>query len=80
MEKIPTAEEFLEKESTQFVKIHSRIIGSPDYEVKIMLIEFAKLHVKAALDSIYEEAKHGDEEHQKWLKEKFDSYPLENIK
>ena len=44
------------------------------------MIEFAKYHVKQALTIIFEEAKHGDEEHQLWLKEFFDKYPLENIK
>lgn len=43
-------------------------------------IDFAKMHVKAALDELYEQCKHGDEEHQKWLKDKFNAYSLENIK
>ena len=42
--------------------------------------EFARMHVRLALDTIYKESKHGDEKHQKWLKEKFDSYDLNNIK
>lgn len=50
------------------------------WTAKKMLIEFAKYHVKKALNKIYEEAKHGDEEHQQWLKEFFDNYPLDNIK
>lgn len=51
------------------------------YDVEIVdVVAFAKFHVKKALNEIYEKAKHGDEEHQLWLKEFFDNYPLENIK
>lgn len=35
--------------------------------------------LKNHLDKLYEECKHGDEEHQKWLKDKFENY-LKSIK
>jgi hypothetical protein len=73
MSKIPTAEEFLwdneEKGST---------IWSEDVYPK--MIEFAKLHVQEALDSVLKESLHGDKEHQDWLINKFSSYNLNNIK
>lgn len=49
-------------------------------DLKEAMIEFAKLHVKAALEKVYDESKHGDQEHMDWLKAKFDAYPYENIK
>lgn len=63
-----TAEEFEEKHFGKFGTYSE------------MMSEFAKYHVKLALETIFEEAKHGDQEHQDWLKEKFNSYNLENIK
>lgn len=65
---IITAEEFEEQNCENFDSYSS------------MMVAFAKLHVQEALKQIYEESKHGDEEHQQWLKDKFNSYPLENIK
>ena len=30
--------------------------------------------IKQALEELFDEVKHGDKEHQKWLKDKFDSF------
>jgi hypothetical protein len=35
---------------------------------------YSRAHVKELLDKLYEESKHGDNEHQQWLKAKFDSF------
>lgn len=65
----------------EFFKNNSRLRNDKTVEdITSIMIEFAKEKVKEALEDIYEKAKHGDEEHQKWLKEFFDNYSLENIK
>lgn len=82
MEKIITAEQIISKlnKSTKWDEwIEGYIFDAQENVIKTM-IDFAKQHVKFALDDIYERAKHGDEEHQRWLKEFFDTYPLKNIK
>ena len=73
MEKILTADEF--QNSKYLIKTYGRMLC-----VDELMIEFAKLHVKIALDTIFEQSKHGDQEHQDWLKNKFSDYPLGNIK
>lgn len=70
MIKINTAEKFIED---------CKLSLKP-YSEEMVLKLFAKAHVRKALEEIYEDAKHGDEEHQKWLKDKFNNYSLENIK
>lgn len=78
MEKIPTVEEFLPKNSNG---MYSR------NEVETAMIEFAKLHVEAALKAasegqikkdIYMMTEHG--ESMNWKESILNSYPLENIK
>jgi hypothetical protein len=78
MEQIPTAEEFLiEKGYSGFAK-HTL--------VKEWMIEFAKLHVEAALKEASEKADYNTwgQEHieQVWIDKDsiLNSYPLENIK
>ncbi len=66
MEKIPTAKEFINK------KIDGKVFF--DYEVPDILIEFAKLHVDAALEEASEKV--GLSYKQSIL----NSYPLDNIK
>jgi len=64
-----TAKEFL-------IKYPMSVSG--DWIIRAM-IEFAKLKVKEALDQVYEESKHGDQEHQDWLRDKFNSYNYNSI-
>ena len=66
MEKIPTAEEFLEDNLSNPTK---------GWSEKKRLIEFAKLHVEAALKA----AEYCTEEYDFSVEIK-NSYPLENIK
>ena len=76
-----TAEEFLNTQVPDHIAREGYSFGDIGRTtVQKAMIEFAKSHVKHALNTIYEEAKHGDDEHQKWLKEFFDNYPLDNIK
>lgn len=85
--KIPTAEEFLDK--------NRDIQSDYDYETSKMMIEFAKLHVKAALESAANNVRlskngsdlpygeHHSEKCGTWtVNKKFitEAYPLENIK
>lgn len=77
MSKIPTAEEFLR--SKQFMR--SEFECEANYE---LMVEFAKLHVQAAINTCIEEAPSGSstdtvsyEDVAKALK---DCYPLDNIK
>jgi hypothetical protein len=81
MEKIPTAEEFI-KNIAQF---KSPIEVVPIYELNKIMIEFAKLHVKAALkakvDAMVEKS-YEDSSYSMGELDAFtgDSYPLDNIK
>lgn len=38
-------------------------------EVSIM-----KIYLKICLDKLYKECEHGDEDHRKWLKDKFNDF------
>lgn len=74
MNKIPTAEEF--------AKTHHPMKTYPvDHQ---MMIEFAKLHVEAALKAAFEDVPCGSSSDIPSCKEVhaaiFNSYPLENIK
>ena len=72
MEQIPTAEEFLQQ---------SNVVGMTGLMTPLM-IEFAKLHVEAALKAAKEVDKKNRELKPK-LNQRFsilNSYPLENIK
>lgn len=78
MEKIPTAEEFYIQKG--FMPSHHNL----GYDIKTAMIEFAKLHVKAAIKTCIEEAPSGSstdtvsyEDVAEALK---DCYPLDNIK
>jgi hypothetical protein len=75
--KIPTAEEFLIREN-----LPTDILSGDD--ISIAMIEFAKLHVKAAIEECIESALSGSstdtvsyEDVVECLK---DCYPLDNIK
>ena len=81
MEKIPTAEEFMRTFTT------GKTEETPQEYVQDMLIEFAKLHVEAALKLITTEAtvetinKYSPEEHHIVNQDSIlNAYPLENIK
>ena len=73
MEKIPTAEEVIAK----IVKFESTTdtIECTVYSLSQLMIDFAKLHVEAALKAASESTLLYD-----FTKEITDSYPLENIK
>ena len=51
MKKIPKADEFLAKRVDVFSMEHAQQKGTEDYKIKQAIIDFAKLHVKAALVS-----------------------------
>ena len=38
------------------------------------IIELNNLYLKQALDKLYKECEHGDDEHRKWLKDKFEDF------
>jgi hypothetical protein len=68
-----TAEAFLNNQD--FYDLHS----IPEWNVKRVMIEFAKLHVEAALTHVYE--KIDIEEVQDGIKDSIlNAYPIENIK
>ena len=86
MEKRPTAEEFLFGKADSFDH-QMRELTFTDAKVKSLIIEFAKLHVKAALEAASENATAYREEDMRggtWtLVDKdsvINSYPLDNIK
>jgi hypothetical protein len=75
MEQIPTAEEFLD--------LQHETVPSIKFDIRQVMIEFAKLHVEAALKAANEEVIENDDlqgdrysgrHHMK------NCYPLENIK
>ena len=73
MSKIPTAEEFLDANTSGIID---------EIKCKELMIEFAKLHVEAALEEASEEAEklmsHSwEKEYQQSI---INSYPLTNIK
>jgi hypothetical protein len=72
MEKIPTAEEFLQQ---------SNVVGMTDLMTPLM-IEFAKLHVEAALKEAVKCLPYDDKMNQSLLDERaiLNSYPLDKIK
>jgi hypothetical protein len=71
MEKIPTAEEFLDKVYPEFSDLSTGNIWT---NIEILMIAFAKLHVtralKAAAENAFPDSKYDVE----------NSYPLDNIK
>lgn len=69
MSKIPTAEHFLHKEGFDMLFDGDRITGK--------MIEFAKLHVEAALKQASEEVNLPYKERTKFI---LNAYPLTNIK
>jgi len=70
MEKIPTAEEFIET--------HNRL---NDSSTELLMIEFAKLHVKATCEAIANEYYPKDKENFEIVAARFiNAYPLKNIK
>jgi hypothetical protein len=72
MEKIPTAEEFLQQ---------SNVVGMTGLMTPLMT-EFAKLHVKAALKEAVKHLPYDDKMNQSLLDERaiLNSYPLNKIK
>ena len=71
MNKIPTAEEFLD----------SKVFNKTPEEIQIIMIEFAKLHVEAALETSANQYYPRDKENFELIAEKFlNAYPLTNIK
>ena len=75
MNKIPTAEEFLNQKPF--------INGMTRMDQRVAMIEFAKLHVEAALkkaDIKGSEFMSGGANYEKYQQAIINSYPLENIK
>ena len=72
---IPTAEEFY-KQTTGCVMNHR--------DVKTAMIEFAKLHVEAALEAALEDSPHGSStdipSYEDMKDAILNAYPLENVK
>jgi|LakMenE18May11ns_1017448.scaffolds.fasta_scaffold9935188_8 hypothetical protein len=80
MNKIPTAEEFLLK-IEEFHPEHIKNKNTIDYKVKQKLIEFAKLHVEAALKEAAETNYSSEKANFELVnKSILNSYPLSNIK
>lgn len=73
MKKLPTAEEFLNSKQYDWVE---------DINTTECMIEFAKLHVQAALESAAEKLPYDDKLNQDMLVKKsiLNAYPLNNIK
>jgi hypothetical protein len=74
MEKIPTAEEFLE--------LQHETVPSIEFDIRQVMIEFAKMHVEAALKESVKCLPYDDKMNQSLLDSRaiLNSYPLENIK
>jgi hypothetical protein len=71
MNKIPTAREFLD----------SKVFNKTPEEIQIIMIEFAKLNVEAALEASANQYYPRDKENFELIAEKFlNAYPLTNIK
>ena len=75
--KIPTAEEFAWSQEEDF----KTILAEANYqEVYNLMIEFAKLHVEAALESVAENTKEWHGNHGMLKQSILNAYPLTNIK
>jgi hypothetical protein len=76
MKNLPTAEEFLESQH--------KTVPNIEFDIRQVMIEFAKLHVEAALKEASENASvYADEGgYSEFVDEQsiLNSYPLENIK
>jgi len=76
MKDLPTAEEFLE--------LQHETVPSIEFDIRKVMIEFAKLHVEAAIKACIEDAPSGSSTDTVSYKDVVealeDSYPLENIK
>jgi hypothetical protein len=80
MSKIPTAEEFFNK-NAGFLKY----VSAQEFaECQILMIEFAKLHVETALKAALEDSPHGSSTDIPSYEDMefaiLNAYPLENIK
>jgi hypothetical protein len=75
MEQIPSAEEFLE--------LQHETVPSIKFDIRQVMIEFARLHVEAALKKANEEVIENDDLQGECYSRRYhmkDCYPLENIK
>jgi hypothetical protein len=73
MEKIPTAEEFLD--------LQHKNVPSIEFDIREVMIEFAKLHVEAALEEAANEYYPRTKENFELVADRFlNAYPLTNIK
>lgn len=81
MKQIPTAEEFLD--------LQHKTVPSTKFDIRQVMIEFAKLHIEAALKASYDNAEiencgnpYDSEDDSKCVNKNsiLNSYPLENIK
>jgi len=78
MSKIPTAEEYFDKKYPDFEALDS---GNIWVNIEESMIEFAKLHVEAALEAAANEYYPRDKANFELVAERFiNAYPLENIK
>jgi hypothetical protein len=82
MEKIPTVEELINKIDDEFYEKNSYYlsISNPDLFAKTIAIEFAKLHVEAALKEASESESDGTFGTMIYPDSILNCYPLENIK
>ncbi len=92
MEKLPTAEELINKIYDEFYETNGYYlrISNPEIFAKTIAIEFAKLHVEAALKAASENAETEEEagnpydpDDRYYVVDKesiLNSYPLDNIK
>lgn len=46
---------------------------------KVLIIDMVNDHIKDLFNKLFEEIKHGDQEHQDWLKNKINNFLKENI-
>ena len=83
MEQIPTVEEMINKHTISNPKENWERNGKSEItDYKAAMIEFAKLHVEAALKAAVKHLPYDDKMNQSLLDERaiLNSYPIDNIK
>jgi hypothetical protein len=74
-EKIPTAEDFIQN------FLHKNHKGNPGNSIEILMVEFAKMHVKEALEAAANEYYPKDKENFEIVAGRFiNAYPIDKIK
>lgn len=64
----------MSEELDKFAKKVKESAGRATNEVKEHLPHYSKTEVREMLDDLYESIKHGDNEHQTWLKFKIEEF------